>query len=85
MYLWQCWESHTLLWFNFSVGSEKIYVIVKIVVSISVLIYCISVMLTANIMVIDLITNTFDFWFKVVSDVQVKNHTTHHFSIQFLT
>ena len=48
-----------------SIVSRSIYIVIATIVSLFVIIYCISVGLTFNTMIIELITNTFDFWFKI--------------------
>ena len=54
--LWLYWDSHTI--------SINIVITLEIIQSILAIIYCISLMLTANIFILKLIVNTFDFWFK---------------------
>ena len=52
-----------LIYFNHSIW--KIFVICWLIRSITVTLYCMLVFSIANLTIVDLISNTFDFWFKL--------------------
>ena len=63
---------------------QSAYIICKITASLIVICYCISILLIANITLVDLITSTFDFWFKLynivvlAAAVWIRSHETYH-------
>ena len=75
------------LWFYLHPMPVIVIITLEIIASILVTIYCISLMLTANIFILKLITNTFDFWFKSynlmlgIIAIQVRNLNLFNYNI----